>query len=571
MIDRLPLLFIMLFLTVNISYAQEYYVDLSGSDSNSGSSTSPWATIQTSINKLTPGDILNIADGKYSENVKPLVSGTSSAPILIRATNSFGVTIDAGGVASALNLEGVSYLSFEGFKLQNSGDRSVLRVNSRDGVQIATATGNGETHHIALRKISIKGSCLNKNCTAALIGRSNDILMEDAWVYGAGRYTLSVYGSRDITVRRVVIRWDQWYGASYKPNDPRNAMGIYNTHDSLFENIIILDAGQRPPGTSGDKGALLLAGGDNGKTSTFVNSSNNEFYGLTLYNNVGLAISLSARAQPHNNNTFENGVIYSNSIRAATINKRVTNTTYNHMTFVDHPKEGYANWSNETSGNKITNSIIANNGSYAFRGEKTESYNIVFGNSPNYPSGSTPGTGSLVIDPELEYVFKNDTKPLNDNLASDGKPRGANLLYRYINGVESTQKLWPWLYEDQIHQDFCAPSALTEFGRVGDNSAGWCDSGKSLTRYLWESYGKAAALCPAEICDFSPDPLINVEAVEAVESVESVEAVGTPTETSSTGGGSIAGSLLYLFLAIMMMRLLYYNVRKNDDFIPNRL
>jgi len=501
MITRLlTTLFLITFMTgVN---AAEYFVAKNGNDSNPGTIGSPWQTIQTSINKLVPGDILSIADGVYTENLKPTVSGTSIAPIIIRAINPFEVTIDAGGVSQALNITEVSYLVFEGFKLRNAGERAVLQVNSKDN---QPATGNTATHHIALRKMSVKGSCLNKNCNGLLIGRSNDILLEDAWVYGAGRYTLSVYGSRNITLRRIVIRWDQWYGDSYKPNDPRNAMGIYNTHDSLFENVIMLDAGLRPNGTGGDKGTLLLAGGDNGVTAPFVNSSNNQFYGLTLYNNVGLAISLSARSQPHNNNHFENSVVMGNTIRGITINKRVTNTTFNKMTVLDHPSEGYANWSSETSGNVMTNSIIANNGNRAFRGELAESYNMVFNNAPNYANGATPGTGSMVLDPEQLYAFDNDTTPLNDNLGSDGERRGAHLMYRYYNGVESTESVWPWFYENKIYQDFCDPATLTELGRTGSNTAGWCDSGKSLTRYIWNAVGNEA--CPSNVCDVDPEPL----------------------------------------------------------------
>jgi len=490
---------------INNVFATEYFVATTGNDDSSGTKSSPWQTIQTSISKLEPGDILSIADGVYSENLKPTVSGSDTAPILIRAINPFKVIIDAGGVSQALNITEVSYLIFEGFKLRNAGERAVLQVNSRDN---QPATGNTDTHHIALRKMSVKGSCLDKNCNGLLIGRSNDILLEDAWVYGAGRYTLSVYGSRNITLRRIVIRWDQWYGDDYKPNDPRNAMGIYNTHNSLFENVIMLDAGERPQGTGGDKGTLLLAGGDNGVTAPFVNSSNNRFYGLALYNNEGLGISLSSRSQPHNNNHFENSVVMGNTVRGITINKKVTNTTFNKMTVVEHPSEGYANFSSETSGNVMTNSIILDNGNRAFRGELAESYNVVFNNAPNYVNGATSGSGSVELDPEQLYVFDNNTAPLNNNRGSDNERRGAHLLFRYFSGIESTESIWPWLYEDEIHKDFCDPSTLNELGRTGANSAGWCDSDKSLTRYLWNAVGSET--CPIDICDSDPAPLVGL-------------------------------------------------------------
>jgi len=461
--------------------AAEYYVATNGKSSASGSKKAPWRSIQKAIDKLKPGDILNIADGLYTGNIKPHVSGSAAAPILIRAISPFNVTLDGGGKGQALNITEVSYLAFEGFKLQNSGEAATLQISSRDR---QPATGNTDTHHISLRKLSIKGSCLNKNCNGLLIGRSNNILLEDSWAYGAGRYTVSIYGSRNVTLRRVVVRWDQWYGGSYKVNDPRNALGVYNSHNNLFENFIIIDSGKRPVGAGGDKGALLLAGGDNGKSAPFINSSNNRFYGFVIYNNTGLGLSLSSRVKPHNNNYFENGAIYNNDVRAITISKYVTNTTFNNMTLANHPSEGYANWSSKTSGNVLTNSIVINNGKAAFHGELTEKYNIVFGNSPNYTRTRRPGEKSLIINPRMTSFISNGALPANIPAGSDGKSRGANLQYQYINGEQTARKLWPWRYEAKIKQDFCDLSDLLNLGRVGENTPGLCTSDKSLTDYL---------------------------------------------------------------------------------------
>jgi len=482
-----------------------YFVSPNGNDTNSGTESSPWKTIQASIDKLKPGDTLNIIDGTYYESVTPHISGTADAPILIRAVTPFNVTIDGDGIGQALDIADVSHLIFEGFKLQNSGERAVLQVNSDDG---QPTTGNTATHHISLRKMSIKGSCVDKNCVGALVARSNDILLEDVWVFGSGRYTMLVYGSRNITVRRAVVRWDYWDGAGYKPNDPRTALGVYNNHDSLFENIIVLDSGKKPPGRGGDKASLTLAGGNNGDTAPFISSDNNEFYGLVIFNNIGLALGLESRSLPHDGNYYENCVVYGNSVRGLTINKKVSNTTFNKMTVVGHTGGGgYANWSSDpdTVGNAVKNSIFTDNNDNTFRGGVSESFNMVFNNSPNYASGKNPGTGSLVMDPEQAYLFTNTSSALNANPGSDGKPRGANLTKRYFNGVESTQKLWPWLYEDKIHQDLCDPTSLAELGRTGDNSSAWCDSGKSLTRYLWEASTDLS--CPAEQCDGKAEPL----------------------------------------------------------------
>ena len=49
--------------------AGDYYVSPSGSDANPGTSTSaPWATLYTSVNRLQPGDRLIIMAGRYIIN-----------------------------------------------------------------------------------------------------------------------------------------------------------------------------------------------------------------------------------------------------------------------------------------------------------------------------------------------------------------------------------------------------------------------------------------------------------------------------------------------------------------------
>jgi len=515
--------FFVVYTFLGLAQAADFFVATTGNDNNNGSENTPWKTIQTSFTKLNPGDTLNIADGIYQENLVPNIRGTEQAPIVIRAINPLAAIIDGGGSSSALNIGGVkngtprkvSYVTFEGLKLRNAGpNKTVLLINSKDD---QPATGNMDTHHVILKKIAVQGSCTLKNCNSLHIARANDVLLEDVWVYGAGRYSFLTYGSRNVTARRMVIRWDFWDGANDKPNDPRITMGVYNTHDSLFENIIIIDSGKKPiidgVQRGGDKRAFGLAGGNNGLSAPFKSAKNNRFYGFVVFNNIG-SVGWESRAVPHDNNLFENSVVYGNSIRGLTLNKKITNNTFNHLTIVNNTGGGYANHSSdqERFGNKVNNSIISNNGNPSgdapiFIGNVEESYNMLF--IPGLASDTNFGDNSIVLDPELLYLFKNDTTPLLDNLGSDGQRRGASLLFRYVDGAETDQNLWPWPYEDKIREDFCDSDVLTDWGRVNDNSSKWCDSEKSLTSYLWEALGNDL-----------PDDLASIPAPKNVRSVK---------------------------------------------------
>ncbi len=111
-----------------------YFVSPYGNDNNSGTFRSPWKTLQASVNKLNPGDTLNILDGIYRENVTINTSGSSEQAIIIRAVNAFAVTID-GGSGYALDTAAASNLEFEGLKLKSgtgsSGQSALVNTTAQ--------------------------------------------------------------------------------------------------------------------------------------------------------------------------------------------------------------------------------------------------------------------------------------------------------------------------------------------------------------------------------------------------------------------------------------------------------
>ncbi len=66
------------------THAAVYYVAKSGNDANSGSSTSPWLTIQKAANTLQAGDTVIVRTGRYSESVTTARGGVGGAPIIFR-------------------------------------------------------------------------------------------------------------------------------------------------------------------------------------------------------------------------------------------------------------------------------------------------------------------------------------------------------------------------------------------------------------------------------------------------------------------------------------------------------
>ncbi len=96
------------------AHATTWHVAPNGNDSNDGSATSPWRTIQHAADAVVPGDSVTIQAGTYTGFIVN-ASGTAQAPITF--TGVGGVNIDGAGTADrdAIHIEGASYIIIEGF------------------------------------------------------------------------------------------------------------------------------------------------------------------------------------------------------------------------------------------------------------------------------------------------------------------------------------------------------------------------------------------------------------------------------------------------------------------------
>lgn len=139
-----------------------YYVSKNGSDSNNGSSASPWYDITTAINFLTAqggtlgGVCVNVGPGTYTESVYAnTLSGSADTPtgyFVLRSTTPHGAIIQLppGSVdyTQGIWFLDASYFVVDGFVL--AGNNAAPDI---DGTGISTA-GNSKTqctsHHIRI-------------------------------------------------------------------------------------------------------------------------------------------------------------------------------------------------------------------------------------------------------------------------------------------------------------------------------------------------------------------------------------------------------------------------------------
>jgi uncharacterized protein (TIGR03437 family) len=78
-----------------------YYVSTSGSDSNPGTLSQPFQTIQKAASAMVAGDTTFIRAGIYRETVVPANSGTQMAPITFRPYNNESVTVSGADLLPA--------------------------------------------------------------------------------------------------------------------------------------------------------------------------------------------------------------------------------------------------------------------------------------------------------------------------------------------------------------------------------------------------------------------------------------------------------------------------------------
>lgn len=122
-----------------VSHAATFYVATTGSDSNAGTATQPWRTLQRAANAARAGDLVLVANGTYA-GMNITADGTAAARITFRA-NGVNVLVNSANAVTTtdnINIEGADYVTVEGFIVEDA---------PRDGIRAVSppATGSSTT------------------------------------------------------------------------------------------------------------------------------------------------------------------------------------------------------------------------------------------------------------------------------------------------------------------------------------------------------------------------------------------------------------------------------------------
>ena len=99
--------FLLCFLTVSMfMYAKEYHVSVKGNDSNSGTESAPFRTINRAAQAAYAGDVITVHAGTYREWVNPPRGGTDDdTRIVYRAAPGERVEIKGSEIVNTWTKE----------------------------------------------------------------------------------------------------------------------------------------------------------------------------------------------------------------------------------------------------------------------------------------------------------------------------------------------------------------------------------------------------------------------------------------------------------------------------------
>jgi hypothetical protein len=136
-----------------------FYVATTGDDSNAGTISSPWKTIQHAASSVQAGDTVFVRAGTYNESVTIAVSGSAATgPVTFQSytgetaiVDGTGLSVSGNSVQGLFNIEDESYVTVSGFVIQNyttssanSTPAGIWVTGSGSNIQIL----NNQVHNI---------------------------------------------------------------------------------------------------------------------------------------------------------------------------------------------------------------------------------------------------------------------------------------------------------------------------------------------------------------------------------------------------------------------------------------
>jgi hypothetical protein len=465
-------IFVVFFAVRAITQATTYYISPTGNDSNNGTSQStPWKRFSRAITgspKLAPGDTLNLLNGTYSPGAGTgflhidcnagANNGSSGSPITVQAVNERQALIQGDGSAQPVELFNCSYWNIIGLHVS---DIPFAVHNENDG----TFDLINDSHLLIRRNILDHSNyCFNNHLMPVGPAVIFSVIEENEFYY-YHRHSISTWtNSHDNEIRRNYINPRNWGNSAVEtgvctpyPTNGNDSTASYADNNDTWENNIVENASEAysndPEGYNGGLCTTSLF-----NIQWLGNIALSTGYGLqSSAHSVGTACVLQNISAV--NDVFINQSVIPVFMRSAvgTVIKNVSifNTANPPAYAGNYAQDNDPGENGAGSTSTITNTEIIPNLSFPGYTDSC-STNCVSPSSMNISnSGSQGQSGSslatvTVTNPILAnpagfgscYLWVPDGATALKGKGVGGADVGANVLYQYIGGTLTTNKLW---------------------------------------------------------------------------------------------------------------------------------
>lgn len=431
--------------------AATYYISPTGRDSNTGASTSsPWLTFSRALVTTRCGDTLNLMDGVYGDGTSTGKidlrnrNCSSGGVLTLRALNQRKAWVKDAGRGIAMRVASSSYITMDGIVL-SSRDNNYSSTYEQAGLPAYVL----ESRNIVIKNAVLSNPNRYGNLHLLSMVRVSDVLVVDSEFYNFHRHAILTKPGTRVTIRRVYCNPRIGGLAGGFPNYSGTNGGdaciaLYPCQNCIVENAVA------------DGSPKLLHLVELNATGE-VPLRGNKILGSIGYRTSHNGVYINARGTGVTNmpqdTTLENVVIYNHRASNAIRNSDAKNTMIKNVTLVGAgsskgiltDQRGYGDGAYSTTMQNAlalnhTNVGLTVSGVSTWSGSEINSYNNRYVVSPIPPARWTQVT---VANPALGacVAWIPDGSPMK-GAGVGGKDIGANILYRYENGVLTSVPLW---------------------------------------------------------------------------------------------------------------------------------
>ena len=435
---------------------------------------------------MSAADTLILLDGTYSisagtgcinfngtGSAQPPSGTSKTAMTTVRAQNARSVTVDGTGDYEDYGLflgrstRKDSYIKIEGIDFIGGG---LLYNSSYDYIKNCSFTGKGFGIGTADHDM---GNTYN--------------LIEDVWIWAEDRRIIaSNYGANYNVWRRVVVRGDGCDTDSCAGSgNPNVGFTVYDSQHVSVQNVIVIDRILNGGYPYADFATAQHSGG------TDIELGDNEWLGCISLASEDNGLNFEGDTTISPTSHLKNCVIANDVDRAGFNMDNQKDSIIENCTvvFKSSVTDSMFRQGSATTSVISRNLIGVGDADRAMvRGGTTSYVNFAGAFSIERYYNTTVSTGDSSVDSGLLYPVRLEGSSPLYGAGYNSENYGATILKRYgadgtfygdtgYNTLTSTD-LWPWPNEDDIKADMAA-----------DSTRGFCASGQTLTKYIWEYLG----------------------------------------------------------------------------------